>query len=135
METWKIILLVCIVCNICACCCCVLVTIGGGAAVATNPGLQAGILVAAMTPNAQNVYSYYSNITSNVSCLPLAANLSYISDLNGSIAISSGSCPTGTTKIGDANGVTVCNPQTLYSNSLYTRSFNNWSNCMTGVRG
>jgi len=135
LEPWQIILLVCIVCNVCACCFCVLVTLGGGAAVATNPRLQAGILVAAMTPNAQNLYSFYSNVTSNVSCLPLAANLAYISDMNGSVAISSGSCPSGTSKIWTANGVTACNPPGLYSNNMYMQSFNNWSNCLTVSTG
>ena len=132
LEPWQVILIGCVVCNICTSCCCLLLSAGGGAAVSTNPALQAGILVTAMTPNAQNVYSYYSNITSNVSCLPLAANLAYISDLNGAKGIKSGSCPTGTTKIGAANGMTVCNPDSLYSNSLYTKSFNSWSSCLVG---
>lgn len=132
LEPWQVLLLIFIVCNVCACCFCVLVTLGGGAAVSTNPALQAGILVSTMTPNAQNVYSYFSNVTSNVSCLPLAANLAYISDLNKSIAISSGSCPSGTSVFGSANGITVCNPDSLYSNSMYTRSFNSWSSCIAG---
>ena len=132
LEPWQVILIGCVVCNICTSCCCLLLSAGGGAAVSTNPALQAGILVTAMTPNAQNVYSYFSNVTSNVSCLPLAANLAYISDLNGAKGIKSGSCPSGTSVFGSANGVTVCNPDSLYSNSMYTKSFNNWSSCIAG---
>ena len=110
------------------------VFLAGGFYVASNPDVQAKIIVSTFNPNAQNVYSYYSNITSNVSCLPLAANLSYLADLNGSTAISSGSCLTGTTAAGPARGgFTVCNLSNLMSNTTVLTSFNSWSNCVSIV--
>jgi len=118
----------------CMCgCICGLVGIAGGGYVATNPQVQAQLIVSVFTPNAQNVYSYYSNITSNVSCLPLAANLAYLSDQHGAVAISSGSCPTGNTAAGTGGGFTVCQPSNLMSNAMVLKSFNDWSNCVSVV--
>ena len=133
METWKLILLLCICMNVMASCVCCLMMSAGGGYVATNPSLQATLWVATMTPNAKNVYSYYSNVTSNVSCLSLAANLSFVSDQSGATAISSGSCPSGKTAAGPmANGQIVCNPENLMSNAAVLASFNSWSACEGG---
>ena len=133
MENWqKIVLILIAFWCMCACLCC-LVGVGGGGYVAANPQVQAQLIVSVMTPNAQNVYSYYSNVTSNASCLPLAANLAYLSDLNGAVAISSGSCPTGNSSAGTGGGFTVCQPSSLFANAMVLTSFNNWSNCQSVV--
>ena len=50
LEPWQVILIGCVLCNICTSCCCLLLSAGGGAAVSTNPALQAGILVTAQAP-------------------------------------------------------------------------------------
>jgi hypothetical protein len=109
-----------------------MVTMGGGAYAANDPVLSSSLWVVTMSPNAQNVYSYYSNVTTNVNCLPLSANLSFISDQNSSVAISSGSCPSGTSSVGSQkNGFTVCNPTNIFSNAVVLSAFNRWSTCQT----
>jgi len=107
-------------------------TTAGGGYIAANPDVQASLLVATFDQNAQNVYAYYSNITSNVNCLALAANLAFLSDQNGAIG-TQGSCSSNLTSVGPpANGFTVCNPSNFYSNSMVLKSFNSWSNCTSG---
>lgn len=113
-------------------CITLMVFLAGGFYVAKNPDVQAKIIVATFTPNAKNVYSSLSNTVSNTSCLPLTANLAYLYDQNGSLAISSGSCPSGTTATGPKRGgFTICNSSNLMSNATVLKSFNNWSNCIT----
>jgi len=133
MKGWQTGLL--ILFGLCVFCGCItlIVFLAGGFYVAKSPDVQAKIIVSTFNSNAKNVYSYYSNITSNVNCLPLAANLAYLCDQNGSIAISSGTCPSGTVTAGPAaGGFTVCNLTDLMSNSVVVASFNNWANCMSG---
>jgi len=111
-----------------------IVFLAGGFYVAKNPDVQAKIIVSTFTPNAQNVYTSLSNTVSNVNCLLMTANLAYLYDQNGSIAISSGSCPSGTIAAGPAaGGFTVCNSSNLMSNTTVLTSFNNWSNCVSIV--
>lgn len=114
--------------------CCLMTTAGGGY-IASSPALQAQILVSTMTPNAQNIYSYYSNgLTmfsshSNVSfdnCLPAFANLSAVSDVSGSLTIRSGSCPTGTyaSNTTPFNGLILCDPNGLGLSNVFINSKN-----------
>ena len=134
MESWKkgilILLALCVIGGFIT----LVVFLAGGFYVATNPDVQAKIIVATFNSNAQNVYSSLSNTVSNVSCLPLTANLAYLYDQNGSLAIRSGSCPSGTTATGPSRGgFIVCNPSGIMSNTLVLNSFNKWSTCLSGT--
>jgi hypothetical protein len=104
---------------------------GSGAVVYTNPAVQASILVGTMSSNAQSIYTYYSNVTSNVNCLLPASNLSFLLDQNSSTTLSSGSCPSGKTAAGPIkNGVIVCNKDGIVtSNAIVHEAYTTWLDC------